>query len=55
MKGKILQESFTDFARCERVEVFPEKKLTVQVDGELYDDLPFKVEVVKGKLKMYRG
>ena len=55
MKGKILQESFTDFAQCERVEVFPEKKLTVQVDGELYDDLPFKVEVVKGKLKMYRG
>ena len=54
MKGKILQEDFTRFVRCEKVEVFPEKKLTVQVDGELYDDIPFRVEVVKGKLKMYR-
>ncbi len=54
MKGRILQEDFTDFVRCEKVEVFPEQKLTVQVDGELYDDLPFRVEVVKGKLKMYR-
>lgn len=55
MKGKILEEDFTFFERCERVEVFPEKKLTVQVDGELYDDIPFEVEVVKGKLKMYRA
>lgn len=55
MKGKILQESFTDFTRCERVEVYPEQRLTVQVDGELYDDIPFKVEVVRNKLKMYRG
>ena len=55
MKGKILQESFTDFTRCEQVEVYPEQRLTVQVDGELYDDIPFKVEVVRNKLKMYRG
>ena len=54
MKGKILQESFTDFARCERVEVFPEKKLTVQVDGELYEGLPFIVDIVKNKLRMFR-
>ena len=37
------------------MEVFPEKKLIVQVDGELYEDLPFKVEIVRGKLKMYRA
>ena len=55
MKGKILQEDFTHFVHCEKVEVFPEKKLTVQVDGELYDDVPFRVEVVRGKLKMYRA
>ncbi len=55
MKGKILEEDFTFFERCEQVEVFPEKKLTVQVDGELYEDLPFKVEIVRGKLKMYRA
>ncbi|HIY77904.1 MAG TPA: diacylglycerol kinase family lipid kinase [Candidatus Borkfalkia excrementavium] len=55
MKGKILEEKFTRFVRTDRVEVFPEKKLTVQVDGELYDDLPFRVQIVKGKLMMYRG
>lgn len=55
MQGKILKENFTRFVRSEKVEVFPEKKLTVQVDGELYDDLTFKVKVVKGKLMMYRG
>ena len=51
----ILREKFTYFERCERAEIVPEKPLTVQVDGELYDDLPFTVEVVKDTLRMYRG
>ena len=55
MKGRILEEKFTRFERCEHVEVVPERPLTVQVDGELYDDLPFVVDVVKDKLRMYRG
>ena len=55
MKGRILEESFTRFERCEHVEVLPEKPLTVQVDGELYDGLPFVVDVVKDTLRMYRG
>lgn len=55
MKGGILREKFTYFERCERAEIVPEKPLTVQVDGELYDDLPFTVEVVKDTLRMYRG
>ena len=33
----------------------PVKPLTLQVDGELYDDLPFVVDIVKDKLKFYRN
>ena len=55
MKGKILEEKFTVFERCEHVEILPEKPLTLQVDGELYDDLPFVVDIVKDKLKFYRN
>ena len=55
MKGKILEEKFTVFERCEHVEILPEKPLTLQVDGELYDDLPFVVDIVRDKLKFYRN
>ena len=55
MKGRILEESFTRFERCEHLEAVPEKPLTVQVDGELYDGLPFVVDIVKDRLRMYRG
>ena len=55
LKGKILEEKFTVFERCEHVEILPEKPLTLQVDGELYDDLPFVVDVVRDKLKFYRN
>lgn len=55
MKGKILEEKFAYFERCEHVEIIPAHPLTVQVDGELYDDLPFVVDVVKDTLRMYRG
>ena len=55
MKGKILQEKFTFFERCEHVEITPEKPMLVQVDGELYEDLPFVADIVKDKLRMYRG
>ncbi len=55
MKGRILEEKFTRFERCTHVEVVPDRPLTVQVDGELYDDLPFVVDLVAGKLRMWRG
>ena len=55
MKGKILKEKFTFFERCEHVEITPEKPMIVQVDGELYEDLPFVVDIVKDKLRMFRG
>ena len=55
MRGRILEEPFTFFERCEHVEIVPDAPLTVQVDGELYDGLPFTVDIVKNKLRMYRG
>ena len=54
MKGKILQEPFTEFSRQTHVEVCFDKKTTVNVDGELYEDLPFDVKIVNNELKMYR-
>lgn len=54
MKGRILEESFTRFEQSEHVEIYPEKELVVQVDGELYEGLPFIVDIVKNKLRMFR-
>jgi len=36
------------------VEISPDIPRTVQVDGELYDDLPFRVQLIKGGLNFYR-
>lgn len=54
MKGRILEQDFTRFERVERVEVYPENKFIMNVDGELYEDLEFKVSIVKNKLRMFR-
>ena len=35
-------------------EIITEKPCTVNVDGELYKDVPFKVDIVSDTLKMYR-
>lgn len=55
MQGRILEEKFSRFERCSHIEIFSDKPLTVQVDGELYEGLPFVVDVVKDTLRMYRG
>ena len=55
MQGRILEEKFSRFERCDHIEIFSNHPFTVQVDGELYDELPFVVDVVKDTLRMYRG
>ena len=55
MQGRILEEKFSRFEQCDHIEIFSERPLTVQVDGELYDDLPFVADVVRDTLRMYRG
>ena len=53
LKGKILDYPATSHFLCDRLQIFPEKPCTVQLDGELYDNLAFDVKVCKG-LMMYR-
>lgn len=54
MKGKILEQWFTQFSREEHVEVIFDRPTTINVDGELYPNLPFNVSIEKGKLKLFR-
>ena len=52
MKGKMPQYQRTTHFLCDSVRFEPLKPCTVQLDGELYNDLSFDVKVGKG-LKMY--
>ena len=53
-KGKILSLKQAEHYTCENVKIQTEVPCTVNVDGELYDDIPFEVNIVKNTLKMYR-
>lgn len=53
-RGKILQWSHTFHERAPRLEVAFHPAATIQIDGELYENLPFDVRVIHNKLKMYR-
>ena len=53
-KGKILEIPQAHHYQTKKISVFPTEKFTVNVDGELYDDIPFEVEIVSDKLKVYR-
>lgn len=52
--GKILSFKETDHFTCQKVNIKTSKPCIVQVDGELYEDLPLNVEIVSNKLKIYR-
>ena len=54
MQGKILRQRYTLHERTERIRASFEERTSVQVDGELYDDLPFDVRVVSNRLQVYR-
>ena len=54
MRGKLLEQRYTFHERATRLEARFVRPTTIQIDGELYDDLPFDVRVVHGGLKMYR-
>lgn len=54
LRGKILSHPGTTMIKTERVKVETDSPVTVNIDGELYENLPFEVEVVSNKLKMYR-
>ena len=54
MKGKILEQDFTTFERREHVKITFDKPVTIQIDGELYDDIDFDVSIVKGGINIFR-
>ncbi len=53
-RGKILTMKQAKHYTCENVKIQTEKPCTVNVDGELYENIPFEVKVVSNTLKMYR-
>ena len=53
-KGKILELPEAYHTRMEEVSILPEGHYTVNVDGELYDDIPFEVKIVSDSLRIYR-
>lgn len=53
--GKILSLKEATHFTMTNVNIVPEEKhYTVNVDGELYEDIPFKVDIVSDKLRVYR-
>jgi len=51
---KILAQDYTLHERTDRLEARFGQPTTIQIDGELYDDLPFDVRVIKGGISIYR-
>lgn len=54
LKRRILLLPSTTFRRDERLCVRSDAPLPIQIDGEIYEDLPFDVQVVSGVLRVYR-
>ena len=53
-KGKILSLRQTIYHKGQHVKVTSKKPFTVNVDGELYEGLPFDVQIVSNTLKIYK-
>lgn len=53
MKGKILEYPLTKHILCDRLKFTPAVPCTIQLDGELYKNLEFDVQV-RSDLKFYR-
>lgn len=53
-KGKIMEIPETIHEKTKEVKIEVPKPYTVQVDGELYENIPFEVKIVSNTLKVYR-
>ena len=54
MKRRILELPATEFRRDVRVRLESDGSMPIQIDGEIYEDLPFDVKLVSGALRVYR-
>ena len=52
--GKIFKIKQTVHFEMKEISITPDKPVTVNVDGELYENIPFEVKVVSNVLKVYR-
>ena len=52
--GKILSLKETTHKNMQTIQITPNGHYTVNVDGELYDDIPFEVKIVSDKLRVFR-
>lgn len=53
-KGKILSLKQAEHFDCSQVKILTDKPCTVNVDGELYENVPLEVKIVSNTLKIYR-
>ena len=53
-KGKLLNIKQAHHTVAEEIEIIPTTPYTVNVDGELYENIPFNVKVVSNTLRVYR-
>lgn len=53
-KGTLLSLKQAHHYTTDKIEVVSQAPYTVNVDGELYENIPFKVEVVTNTLRIYR-
>jgi len=54
LRRRVLTLRQTTFKRQLRLTVRSDVPLPIQIDGEIYEDLPFDVRIVPGGLMMYR-
>ena len=54
MKGKILEQKFCEHVRQDEAEAIFDHPISIEIDGEIYRDIKFKVHIEKGKLKLFR-
>ena len=54
LKGKILTLPQTKTEKIKNIKIECETPYTVNVDGELYENIPFEIEIVSNKLMVYR-
>ena len=53
-KGKILESSYATTIPTEKAKISCKDSSILNIDGELYENIPFEVEVVSNQLKMHR-
>lgn len=54
MQRRVLDLKETVFKRQDRLTVRPDAPMAIQIDGEIYEDLPFDVRLVHGGIRFYR-